>query len=179
MKLYELTAQLRQVQDWIDANEDAIRENGGALPEDVVALLDSAEGSFAEKVERVALYIRELDVERAAVESEARRLQERAASRGRAVDSLKQYLRTCMEAAGQPKVLGTLATVSVQASPPKVVTTAPLDLNEPATRQALQGWWRERTQYTLDAEKVLDAHKAGGALPIGVSVVRGTHLRIR
>ena len=65
MRLYEATAQLRQVQDWIDANEDVIRANGGALPDEAVALLDAAEGDFAEKVERVALKVKALEAENA------------------------------------------------------------------------------------------------------------------
>jgi chromosome segregation ATPase len=114
--LYERTEALRLVDEWIAEHEEEILAAGGdldALPE-LRALLDQAEGDFKDKVERVALKVRELTATADAVKAEADRLKNRVNALDNAAASLKEYLKRNMEAVGVQKVNGLLATVAVQ-----------------------------------------------------------------
>ena len=92
MRLYEAVAQLEVISGWIEEHADEILANGGALTPELEALLTEAEGTLAEKAERVALKVRELQAEAEAVKVEATRLSQRAKTATYAADSLKDYL---------------------------------------------------------------------------------------
>lgn len=178
MKLYELSAELRDVQEWIDANPEALTESGGVLPDDIAAKLDAA-GAFDAKVEHIALLVRELKGEAASVSNEAERLEKRARGLLGNATWWERYLQRCLEVAGVQKVAGKLATVYLQRSPPSVALSADLDLADAGVRQALDGFVVTETNHRLDKKALLEAHKAGASLPVGVSVTQATSLRIR
>ena len=179
MKLYEATAQLEVVNGWIEEHADEIFANGGELTPELSALLDEAEGTLAEKAERVALKVRELQAEAEVIKAEAVRLTQRAKTASNAADSLKSYLRHALDAAGIPVIKGTLVTVALQKNPPSVQgelsPEAIHDLYEDGAKFASM----IPAQFVLDKKAVIAAHGLGAPIPAGLQVTQGTSLRIR
>jgi len=180
MKLYETVAQLAIVDDWLDEHLDVIQASGGEIPEALAALIDQAEGDFAAKVERVGLYIRELDGDAAALEAEIMRLQRRHAGMLSSIEGLKGYLKQNLEASKQLKVKTPLLTVSVQQNSTPSMTETPDD--------ATVATWPDQfvtvippvpAKKKLNREALVAAFKAAAELPPGVAFKHGTHLRIR
>lgn len=182
LKLYEAVEALGLVNGWIDEHADELLAAGGELSPELAELLDQAEGDFAEKVERVALKVRSLEAEAAAIKVEEARLSQRRKAVENAAASLKQYLHRGLDAAGEKKVKGTLVTVALQANPPAVAGEL--------TREQLEERYMESKgadpfvtlvpeSFTLNKKAVLEAFRAERPLPEGVSVVQGVSLRIR
>lgn len=179
IRLYEAAAQLETVNGWIEEHADEILANGGELTPELSALLDLAEGTLAEKAERVALKVRELQTEAEAIKVEATRLTQRAKTATNAADSLKDYLHRTMEAAGIPSIKGTLVTVAIQKNPPSVKgEISPDALHDLYFDQSPFALMIPQT-FTLDKKAVIAAHKLGAAIPAGLEVTQGTSLRIR
>jgi hypothetical protein len=167
--------------------DEFLAETEGEVTPALEELIEQLDGDVTDKVERVALYIREQLATAAAVKEEEARLAARRKSHERAAEGLKNYLQRQLERLGKTKVDGVLCTVALQPSPPSVKSTL--------TQQQLQdlwdthegdviGVWRPLLveipeQYALDKRRVLDAYKAGQRLPDGVSIEQSAHLRIR
>jgi hypothetical protein len=177
IKLYELAA----ARDILD---EFLAETEGEVTPELQQLLDELEGDTKEKIERVALYIREQLALAGAVKVEEDRLAARRKSLERAADGLKAYLKVQMERIGTPKVTGLLCTVALQNNPPSVRCTIPDEALRAhffgAFDDTVQAFVREiPATYRLDSKAVIEAHKAGRMLPDGLAVEQGTHLRIR
>ena len=168
LKLWELA-------DAYDVIRAALYEAEGDLSPELEAALTEAEGSFNEKAERVALFIRELQSNAKAVKEEAQRLSCRAAQYERTAEGLKHYLQREMERVEIQRVDGRLVNVRLQKSPPSVFTTLPEDALKhlPAVYVTVQP-----EVWKLNAKAVIEAHKAGAELPVGVGVTQSQHLRI-
>lgn len=173
MRLYEATEALRIGDEWLE-------ETGGELTPELEALLDEAEGTFADKVERVALKVRAFEAEAKAIKDEEGRLTARRMARENAAKNLKLYLQRCLEGAGKEKVNGLLVTVAVQQNPPSVQVGAAVD-EEELYAAGCQYVERVPERFVLDKRALLDAYKTSGdsVLPNGVTVTRSTSLRIR
>ncbi|MDB4884053.1 MAG: hypothetical protein JWL95_2819 [Gemmatimonadetes bacterium] len=186
LRLYEATAALNQVREWL------VESEGEWTPE-IEALMDLAEGDFAAKAERTALFIRELATDAETIlsvagplEREAKRAKARANAKQRAVDSLKSYLVRQLEAAGKTKVEGLFAIVRLQNNPKAAVTGAGAltqdtleqlhDAGSPFARYVPPTVGR----FEVDADAIAAAWKADNAitLPEGVTVTQPQHLRI-
>lgn len=165
------------VNDWIAEHEEEIIAAGGELPPELQELLDLAEGQLAEKVERVAFYIRRLEGEEQIIKDEISRLQNRARVKANSVKGLKEYLQRCLEGAGETKIERPLITVAIQKSPPSVVSTLTAETDLEWLEQI--GLAKKKITRTLDSRLVLERFKAGEQLPDGITVVTNTHLRIR
>jgi hypothetical protein len=173
MKLYETTAALDTVEAWL-------LEHDGELTPELEALLEEAGHDFADKVERTALKIREIEHEAEVAKEESKRLAGLAAVRERAAARLKRYLEAHMIAAGREKVSGALVTVTIQQNNPSVHAPEWDD-------EALRGMFvyaprfvtREPESFTLNKKEILAAHKAGEPIPDAVEVVRTRSVRIR
>jgi hypothetical protein len=180
LKLYEATDALDVVREWIYEHDEEIRAMEGALPDELAELLAKAEGDFKAKAERVALFIRELLANAAAVKIEEERLTARRKHYERAADGLKRYLQGQMELAGIPKVEGKLCTLRLQKSPPGVIGNPTLD--SLAYWKTTLTWSRfvvtVPEQLRLDGRALIEAWKSGEEIPVGVEVVQGQHLRI-
>jgi hypothetical protein len=177
VKLYELAPMYRLVAESLSAMGESATDN----PEDAAeydatearAMSDLADigDAFDAKAQNVALVVRELETEAAAIQTEADRLRMRAQARSNAAKRLKDYLRANMAAAGLTKVTGKLATVSlVNNGRPAITWERPLD--------DLPAGFR-RVSVALDGGKAFEALKADGYLPDGFQVVHGQHIRIR
>lgn len=174
LKLYELAEARGILDQWLDESE-------GELTPEIEELLNHLDGKVDEKVERVGLYIRERLAHARAVKDERDRLDALAKRDERAAESLKGYLKHCMEQLGKTKVPGLLATVSIQKNSQPAVTTGGLAANELyAVPEAQRFVRREETViYTLDREAILAAWRRDEPLPMPIVVDLGSHIRIR
>lgn len=181
LKFYETVDALLTVREWMDEHAEQIIEAGGdieALPE-LAQLVDQAEGDFAEKAERVALFILELTRTADAVAEEAKRLAARAAHGKKSADALKHYLLLNMQRAECKKVDGKLATVRVQASPAAVHSAlTDVELADLWARPGNTLVRRIPETYKLDARAVIEAEALGEPIPSGVTITRAQHIRI-
>lgn len=170
--LYEI-ANLR---DLLDA---ALAETEGELTPELEAEMAALDVAANEKIENVGLYIREQLATAEAIQTEAKRLQDRAAAKLNAAKSLKAYLEREMARLGKEKVNGVLVTVALQNNPPSVVGEV--------DAQALwkfggdmAGFVRYTPEaFALDRRVVLQAHKAGQAIPEGLEITQTKSVRIR
>ena len=174
--LYEHALVLRHLDAEIAERAEEIEALGGALPDDIQARLDAAEGSFAEKAARVALRIVELDDTAARLRSAGQRItdlyDERASREEYAAGRLRAYLVRWMDERGVTQAEGDYCTVKVVRGVEKIdiapgTALAPEWLRQPPTPKP-----------EPDKVKLLTAHKNGGALPPGVAVVRERKLKI-
>lgn len=158
-RLYELTtayARLLEAED----------------PAEFTAALDQLAGDIAEKVEGIAVVIRQLEVEETAFRSEAERLLVNARFRANRIASLKQYLQENLERAGQDRVMSGLFTVTLQASPPSVRV-----IDAAAVPDRFQ---RVVPSYIeVDKAAVLAHWRETHETPSGVEITQGRYLRIR
>lgn len=168
LKLYEYA-------DALAALLSGLYDAEGEITPEIEAALEQAEGEFDQKAERVALFIRELQSNAKAVKEESQRLSSRASQYERTAEGLKRYLQAQMERVEITKVEGKLVTVRLQKSPPSVFTTLPDDeirhLPAHYVTHVPEAW-------RLNAKAVIEAHRAGAELPVGVGVTQSLHLRI-
>lgn len=161
-------------------SESWLEEAGGELTPEIESILDTAEGDLKEKVERVALKVRQLDGMAKAIGEEAERLYARSKARANAAKSLKAYLERCLEAAGLSRVDGLLVTVAMQTNPPSLTVPESCDLRALYEAGAL-GIELVPESFKVNKRDVLDRVKQDGEgiLPSGWTVTRTTSLRIR
>jgi Siphovirus Gp157 len=117
LKLYEATDAIEIVRDWILEHDEELRANEGALPDELAELLAKVEGDFAQKAERVALFIREMIATGKAIKIEEERLYARRKSLENASDRLKRYLEMNMLVAEKMRIDGKLVTLRIQKNP--------------------------------------------------------------
>ena len=114
MKLYELTADIRNFMAAVEA---------GDIPAEAIDdTLESLDMMFDEKAENVACLIKELEAEAAAIKEEAASLTDRAKSKANHAESLKKYLAMSMTATGKDKLETARCKLSFRKSE-KVITT--------------------------------------------------------
>lgn len=99
MTLYEINGAIRETLDALynSVDEDGCIEGGAETLEALEALTEAREA----KIEAIALYIKELDAETAAVKAEADKLSKRAKSTERKADRLREYLKANLLEAGE------------------------------------------------------------------------------
>lgn len=178
IKLWEATDAIEIVRDWLSEHDAEMRENEGALPDELAELLSHVEGSFNEKAERVALFIREMLATGKAIKEEEERLRDRRKSFENASDRLKRYLEANMLQAEKMRIDGKLVTLRIQKNPPHVdgelsqEELCILDMMESPFVSVVPATFR------LDAKLVIEAWKAGAEIPAGLAVSQGASLRI-
>ncbi|UCS82864.1 hypothetical protein vBYenSP400_74 [Yersinia phage vB_YenS_P400] len=102
MRLYELTDQLNELLSMDDIPEEQIKDTLDLIRED-----------FDEKAERVAAFIKEIELDSEALKSEVDRLTIRKKSIDNKASYLKDYLRYNMVATGTTKIKGKLFSISL------------------------------------------------------------------
>src|SRR3990167_7539523 len=162
------TLRLYEVADAYERIAEALTENGGELTPDLAAQLDAIEGAFEAKVERVALYVRNLLVTADAADAEAARLAALVHSRRQGAEGLKGYLMAQLDRLEQPKVETPLVVVRIQQNSRPAIQW-------PDTLPIPEGY--QRVTVSLDGQKAYSDWKAG-VLPAGFQVEQGRHLRI-
>lgn len=178
--LYARTEALHILDAWISEHADEIAANGGALPEELQALLDDADGAFEQKVESVALYVKSLRHSANAAREESNRLAMRARSYTNAADALESYLQRCMESAGKSAVKGALASVTIQRSSPSVTSTLTPESLLHVWRVAEPSWIRfTPASAEVNKTELKAMAKRGEKLPEGIALEHSTHVVIR
>ncbi len=171
--LYEISAMRDVLDRWLEESE-------GEVTPELEALMAELDAKADEKIERVALYIRERLARAAAVKEEVQRIAAIQKREEKAAESLKAYLHREMDRLGKTKVAGLLCTVALQNNPPSVkgeIDAAVLWGEAPNEWRSLVKYVPE--SFVLDRRAVLDAHKAGQPIPDGLTVEQGQSLRIR
>jgi hypothetical protein len=164
MKMYEIPYALRLI-------EAQIEEAEGVLTPELEAELDGLTEAFERKAEYLAMLVREATLEEAKWKDEEDRVGARRRSFARRAEGLRRYLHSQMEAMGTTKVQGEKLTVAVQRNgAPSVMFRGDVDALPDAFK---------RVKVEINAQAMREAYKAGEALPEGVEVYHGTHLRIR
>jgi hypothetical protein len=162
LKLYEISAAILAAFDQTD-------DNGELLP-GVEERLTELEGALNDKADNIAALMRTCEAEAAAYKTEADRLGQLAGSAAAKADRLKRYLKAELERAGIAKLDCPRFKLAIQKnSVPSVILAAGAEIPD--------GFARIKRE--LDTKAVIEAVKAGGAIPDTISVVNGTHLRVR
>lgn len=170
--LYEISAMRDVLDRWLDESE-------GEVTPELEALMAELDAKADEKIERVALYIRERLARAAAVKEEVQRIQAIQKREEKAADSLKAYLHREMDRLGKDKVNGLLCTVALQKNPPSVKGDLSQEQMQALHTAGLAFVKFIPASYALDRRAALDGWKADGELPDGLTVEQGTSLRIR
>jgi hypothetical protein len=180
--LYDLSQGLAGVEAFIDEHQDEIIAAGGnldAVP-GLLEQLEALEGSFIEKVERVALFIQNRAALATARRAESDRFKRLADADYKVVDSLKTYLCRCQRIAGKPKVETPHVRASVQrnsqqsieraaaapALPTLYVQVSEADTGDTFEQQIAAGVLQcivaepQPTLYSLNRERILEIWKA-------------------
>lgn len=166
--LYEITRDLVFLKD-LDELEPA---NGTPVEDRLEQLqqaLDNLNMKFADKVTNIVKFFKNLEAQRDAAASEAKRLSDRKKAIDSRIEWLKNYVKTAMQAARSEKIKDALFTIYVGQSQPSVEV---LNIDE-IEEQFI------RLKKEVDKTSILEQVKATGVIPAGVNIVKGTHLVIR
>lgn len=175
LHLYEATDALKIVRDWIDEHQEEIHAAGGELPPALAELLDQVSGEFKDKVERTALFIREMQRTADAAAVESKRLGMLATARKNIADGVTDYLQRQLEAANTPKVVGLLCNVWLQRnSTPSILALPPV---EQLPEEYVEHF--PAPPPAPNRKTLLNAFAEGKVLPTGVTIEIRKHVRIR
>lgn len=163
LRLWEISDALQEI-------GERIAEGGGELTPELEAELDAMEGAFEEKVERIALYIRECEANAIAVAVEEDRLAKLKRHFDAKSVGLKGYLQAYLQRTGRTSLKTSRTRVWMQKNGrPSIryvgdISALPADY--------------VRIKREVDTQFAYVEHKAGAKLPEGFVVTEGTHLRI-
>jgi hypothetical protein len=162
MKLYELSAEYRLL-------EEAIVANGGELGEELSAALDYIQDQFIQKAESIWALADEAAEEEETYRRKAREFGEKARAAANRAASLKDYLMRNMKRAEVDRIKGRLFAISIAKSGRPVITW-------PHGSDIPEGFRRVKVE--LDGDRAWAAYKEG-QLPEGFEVRHSEHLRAR
>lgn len=164
---------LHEVGSALHAIAEELLANGGEITPEIGAALESLEGTFTEKIERLLLCAQELRLSGNATQAEMERLAQLARPKHAAADRITGYVKSCMEAAGVTKVVtDRIVAKVVKNSRPAIAWTKP-------TEELPELFRRVVTTVSMDGNKAYEALKSGESLPDGFVVEHATHLRVR
>lgn len=169
MRLYDIAADYRRLQDMLDA-ADTPEE----MRQTLIDTLESLSGDFEEKAENMASLVAEYEAMAEACRAEALRLTFKAKRAERAIESIKRYLKAEMEFTGQRKLQAGTWQISIAKNGGKIPiiydeTIPPEKLPEAFTLTSVQ----------IDKDAVRNALEAGEALDFAKLGERGESLRIK
>lgn len=165
MNLYDISNQYVAIMQ-------AVEDEGGELTPEQVAKLEALDTQFEVRAENIAKMVKNIEAEETAAREEAKRLSERARTRGTLVDNLKKYLKDTMERMSLEKLT----------TPDKLFTIAIQNNSRPSIK-----WQGEpstipesyRKPPELDGTAAYNAWKSDKLTEFGWDVTTGKHLRIR
>ncbi len=163
---------LYQINDAIDRVINRVASEDGVLTPETEAELDALEMRLDEKVEAVALHIRNIEATAKALREEEQRFRTRRVAAEKNAKWLKGYLKRELERRCIDRIDSPLARVAIQKNSRPTITWLGSTETLPRELQHVSVFVR------LDSEKALKAHQEG-TLPDGFEVVTGTHIRIR
>ena len=124
------------------------------------------------KAQQVAYAPRILEAEADAIEAAAKEMMARAKSKRNRADSIREYLKTCMEVAGVNKIECPHFAITIQRNPPSV------DVFEPSLVPAEFMRYPEAPPPSIDKVAIREAIKKGQEVP-GAMMQQGTKLVIK
>lgn len=172
MKLYEIAADYRRLQDQLDS---------AGTPEEMrqtlIDTLESVSGDFEDKAENIAALIAEYKATIEACRAEITRLTGTATRAENAIESLKRYLMMEMKYTGQSKVKAGTWTVTIAKNGGKAPIVWKIDLGE-LDLESLPEKYVKRTA-AINSATVRETLEAGGFLSFAELGERGESLRIK
>ena len=161
MNLYELTSDLKELQD-IDFTEvDA---------EQLEAVKAAIKEQIVNKGTGIIAVVRNLEADTEAIKTEIKRLQDLKKSKENRIENLKKYTKECLEEADIKKVSTALGNISIRKLPGSVEV-----LEEDSIPVEYK---KEVITLTIDKKAILSDLKEGGVVP-GVTLKTGTSLTIK
>jgi hypothetical protein len=161
--LYKIADALVSILARLDGEDD------GEIPPDMGAVLDGLVVDFAVKVDNICRYRAFLEGQSRMFDAEADRLIQLRDAAVKKAEWLKDYIKRCMEATGQPKLETELFRLSI------VKNSRPsIRVKEGATIPKEF----QRVKVEFDGQAVYENWKANVPLPACIEVVQGKHLRI-
>ena len=162
--LYELSQDYRQALDTLTDPEND-------LPAEVIAdTLEGLQGTLEDKAVNVAKFFKNLEATAQAIKGAEQRMAQRRNAIEHRVASMKDYLKTHMEACGITKIESPWFTLAIQKNPAAVEImdedSLPDDFVEIVTTRK------------IDKAGIKQAIEAGADVP-GAVLTRGTRLAIR
>lgn len=178
--LYDLTDDALRLMDALVAVEEMAAAADPGLADEYAAAeamlreqLAAVADDLADKCDRYAWVVKDLEAQAAAHEARQREFQLKRQAREAAAKRLKGALQTSLEALGLDRVDGQDYRLALQASPPRVA-----EVDERAALAA--GLAEEVTTVKVDTRAIIARWKASPASIDGLAVVeQGRHLRIR
>ena len=160
LRLYELAPAYAYLIDALDEDGDV---------SDGHAHLDALSDAIDAKAASIAHVLAQLDAEAEMMRAEEKRLAARRQARERRAESLRDYLRISLDAAGVSKIKSATHTISVGDGPQRVVVE-----DEGAIPAEFL-----RTKIEIDKRAILVAMQTLGECVPGTRVERGRVLRIK
>ena len=164
LRLYEIPAEWREV-------EELIEEAGGEITPEIEDRMEVLEGDLSAKVDVFAALVREAAARSEAFAAESKLFSDKARVAKNKAEGLKRYMKDTLERMGRTAAEGELFKVRIQQNPERVADEG-LDPDRLPERYV-----KVETVKTVDKAKILADYKTGRALPEGVIVVRGSHVR--
>ena len=161
MNLYELTSDLKELQD-IDFTE--------ADTEQLEAVKTAIKEQIANKGAGIIAVVRNLEADAEAIKVEIKRLQDLRKSKENKIENLKKYTKECLEEAEIKKVSTALGNISIRKLPGSVEV-----LEEDSIPAEYK---KEVTTIKIDKKSILADLKEGVVVP-GVTLKTGTSLTIK
>ena len=163
MRLYQLPAAFAEI--------EAMTCDDGELSSEAMEKLTSLEMALESKIEACCRVVRHFEANATAYKTEAERLSRNAAAAASNAKRLKEYMQMVLETLNLPRVETELFKVRIQHNPPSVKISESVY----ATRLPEEF---QRVIIEPDKSALMEAFKSGKELPIGVTVVQTSSLRI-
>lgn len=113
---------LATYREWLN---DELLEAEGELTPEMERRLDQLTGASRQKIERIGLFILELEGDAGAIGNEEKRLADRRRAKHRKIAHLKTYLDHQMRRLGERRVEGLLCTVTLHRNAAPSIVPAP------------------------------------------------------
>lgn len=170
MALYEITGNIRQIQDIMDQADMSDPEQAQALRD----TLDAETEEFAAKAESIIKLVKDYQAEADALEIEADRLAKRSREEANKAKWLKSYLQDQMVISGQTKIKAGLFRVTVAKNGGKQPLVVDASIDNVPYKYKTMTW-------TVDTDSLRKAIEAGDQEAKAVAHLeeRGQHLVIR
>lgn len=169
MKLYDIAADYRRLQDMLDS-----AETPEEMRQTLQDTLESVSGDFADKAENIAALIAEDRALLSGCEDEITRLRDKCSRIENQIDSMKRYLMNEMQYTGQRKIQAGTWQISIAKNGGK----APIKYAEDLIVDSLPDKFI-RISKSIDTQAVRDALESGEQLDFAEIGERGESLRIK
>ena len=172
--LYELTGQMRQIEDQLD-------ENGGELTPELEDLWNETGESLIEKVDNYNALLIKIENYSDNLANEIKRLQNLKRIADNSLGRIKGHIKDTMVANGFTKLEGAYCKMSLSSSTSTMVDEdlllQPYNKKKDDLQAELPPWLT--VKYEVSKTGLKTAYKDKDVTPAGVQFIKGTQLRIK